>query len=72
MDYTLKELSPEEATAITTELKVILEKYDCEMQVVSNLQIMKRFHKKEGTDPIISPIQDVKPNDTGETEPTAV
>lgn len=70
MDYTLKELSPEEATAITAEMKTVLEKYDCEMQVVSNLQILKRFHKKEGTE-ILSPIQDVKP-DSPETTTEAV
>lgn len=44
MDYTLEEPSKEDADKITAELKEVLEKYDCEMQVTSTINILKRTY----------------------------
>lgn len=67
MSYSLKELSPEEATKITTELQEVLAKYDCEMSVSSAITIMKREEEA-----VLSPIQNVNPgtndNPTSETK----
>lgn len=59
MDYSLGEPSKEENLRLTEELKAILEKYDCEMQVTSTINILKRIH----ADVVESPY-----NGTEETE----
>ena len=41
-DYELKEPSQEEATQLTAEITAILEKYNCEIAVRSNIEILKR------------------------------
>lgn len=67
---TTRELSPQEATDVTNELKAVLEKHGCEMSVTSSIVIMKvQEDKEEG---VLSPIQDVNPgtndNSTSETK----
>lgn len=44
MEYSLEEPSKEDADAVTAELKEVLEKYDCEMQVTSTINILKRTY----------------------------
>lgn len=56
---TLRELDPETAKKVTEELTAVLAKYNCEMGVTSNINILKRVEE-----PVLSPIQDVRPDDT--------
>lgn len=42
MDYTTTELSEQEIADVTKELQEVLAKYNCEMQVISNIHILKR------------------------------
>jgi len=48
-DYTLAELSPEDAANLTRELQEVLAKYDAEMGVASQINLMQRVPKEEGT-----------------------
>lgn len=49
-DYTLEELSLQEMTDLSAEMNGVLEKYNCEMAVRSNIEIMKRVPKtNDGT-----------------------
>lgn len=59
----LEELSKEEGIELTKALQEVLETFNCELGVVSNIQLLKRVEDKE---PILSPIQ---PND-GNSEET--
>jgi len=40
--YTLAELSPEEQQAVQKEVTAVLEKYDCEIHIASQIHILKR------------------------------
>lgn len=53
MAYELKELSKEEGEALTKDLQEVLTKHNCEMGVVSSIQLLKRVET-----PIESPIQE--------------
>lgn len=56
-DYQTSELTNEEMAEVTKELQDVLEKYDCEMQVLSNIHILKRQNVEtpEKVDVISSP-----------------
>ena len=45
MDYTLENITPEEQALLTKEIEVILDKYNCEMGVETNIRIWKRKEK---------------------------
>lgn len=62
MDYELKDLAADEAEKITKELQEVLAKYDCEMGTSTTINIFKRVPKE--AEPVLSPIQDVRPDDT--------
>lgn len=61
MDYTLEDMAVDEAKAITEELQGVLAKYNAEMSVTSNINIMKRVPMKSPDGSVLSPIQ---PNGT--------
>lgn len=66
--YTLEELSPEEAAAMTLELRAVLVKYNAEMGVKSAIELLKRVPIKQDATPSPYPL-DGKEN--GEEEATA-
>ncbi len=67
-DYTLEELSVEDADNLTRELQQVLEKYGAEMGVVSNINLMKRV-PVEG---VLSPLtmEDIENGGGTESETT--
>ena len=62
----LRELTPQEAEAVTKELQAVLAKYDCEMGTTATITIMKRQE-----DAVLSPMQtdDIKADDNPESAP---
>lgn len=44
-EYTLNELTKEEADALTHDLQEVLKKHNCEMGVTSAINLMKRVEK---------------------------
>lgn len=72
MEYTLGEPSAEESTQVTEELKAVLEKYDCEMQVISTINILKRIYPNKEDIVIESPYNgtDITENKEENTEST--
>lgn len=68
MPYDLIELSKEEGDKITEELKVILEKYDCEMQITSTITILKRVPKEENIESPYGNISETTEETNSETE----
>lgn len=62
MSFRLEELPLKEQEEITKELQEVLAKHDCEMQVTSRIEILKRVEDKD----ILSPIQNIH-GEPGET-----
>lgn len=61
-DYQTVELSQQEMADVTKDLQEVLAKHDCEMQVISNIHILKR-------QPVETPEQiDVLPSPYGEDQ----
>lgn len=71
-DYQTVELTQEEMANVTKDLQDILEKHNCEMQVISNIHILKRqiVEEPEKIDVIKSPYDGEKPTNN-ETETNA-
>lgn len=62
MDFTTRELTKEEGEIVSKDLTEILNKHNCEIGVVSSIQILKRVPKD-----IVSPFM---PNNNGESDNT--
>lgn len=46
MEYTTRELSTEDAAALTKDLQAVLEKHDAEMSVVAQIHLLKRIKQE--------------------------
>jgi hypothetical protein len=57
--YSLREMDKEEGAKLTAELQAVLAKYDAEMGVSSNIELLKRVATPTNTteEPIVSPLQ---------------
>jgi len=63
--YATRELTKEEAEALTKDLKEVLEKHSAELGVVSSIQLLKRVEvpKEDGVPSPFNPL-DESPTDT--------
>lgn len=66
IDYQTVELTNEEIADVTKALQDVLEKYDCEMQVISNIHILKRQKIDGITSPYGNEPTNKETNDTSE------
>lgn len=64
-DYTLAELSLEEQQAVQKDINAVLEKYDCEIQIASQIHILKRQSTLK-VDESDSTREEAKPNSEAE------
>lgn len=65
MSYSLEELTPEQAKALTDDLQAVLEKHNAEMGVVSNIQLLRRVEKQEDVN---DTPKETSESDSGEPE----
>ena len=65
MSYSLEELTPEQAKALTDDLQAVLEKHNAEMGVVSNIQLLRRVEKQEDVN---DTSKETSESDSGEPE----
>lgn len=65
MSYTLEELPPEEQKTITEKITAILEEHDCEIQIASQIHILKRQPSLK-VDESDSTREEAKPNSEAE------
>ncbi len=63
MAHRLEELSKEEGEKLTMALQKVLEEFNCEMGIISTIQLLKRIEE-----PVLSPIQSDGINPEKETE----
>lgn len=74
MEHTTTELTPSEMEAVTKDMQTVLEKYDCEMQVISNIHILKRIPIENAKNMVKSPYDGTDTetsNDSPETNSSA-
>ena len=64
-EYTLEEPTKEEADALTKDLQEVLARHNCEMNVTSTIQLLKRVP----ADGILSPINREELENGDQTEP---
>lgn len=71
-DYQTVELTQQEMAEVTAAMQEVLEKFDCEMQVISNIHILKRetVEKPEQIDVLPSPYGEDQSKEKADDTPT--